>query len=122
MTLEGPRITNEDRGFTINKTLAWAMAASIAGCVFWFGTITAESDGRITVLQERQVEDRELIRENQLQINALRATPVVTYTLAFGTASELDVTKDRFVISANAANAESSNGVTITLVQARQTS
>ena len=74
MTLEGPRITNENRGFTINKTLAWAMAASIVGCVFWFGTITAESDGRITVLQERQVEDRELIRENQLQINALRAT------------------------------------------------
>jgi len=74
MTLEGPRITNEDSGFTINKTLAWAMAASIVGCVFWFGTITAGSDGRITVLQERQVEDRELIRENQLQINALRAT------------------------------------------------
>ena len=52
----------------------------------------------------------------------MRAVPVVTYTLAFGTASELDVTKDRFVLSANAANAESSNNVTITLVQARQTS
>ena len=52
----------------------------------------------------------------------MRAVPVVTYTLGFGTASELDVTKDRFVISANAANPESSNSVTITIVQARQTS
>jgi len=51
----------------------------------------------------------------------MRAAPVVTYTLTFGTASEIDVTKDRFVISANAANAESSNSVIITLVQARQT-
>ena len=52
----------------------------------------------------------------------MRAAPLVTYTLAFGTASELDVTKDRFILSANAANAESSNSVIITLVQARQTS
>jgi len=68
----GPRINSDERGFTINKTLAWAMAVSIVGCVFWFGTVTAESVERIAVLQVRQAEDRALINSNQMEINALR--------------------------------------------------
>jgi len=42
--------------------------------IFWFGTSTSTSKGQITTLQERQTEDRELIRDNQLQINILRTS------------------------------------------------
>ena len=42
--------------------------------IFWFGTITSDSKAQITTLQERQTEDRELIRDNQLQINILRTS------------------------------------------------
>jgi len=69
---QGPRINSDERGFTINKTLAWAMTVSIVGCVFWFGTVTAGSMERIAVLQSRQIEDRSLINANQTEINALR--------------------------------------------------
>jgi len=71
---QGPRINSDDRGFTINKTLAWSMAVAIVASVFWFGTVTAESIERIAVLQLRQAEDRALINSNQRDINTLRVS------------------------------------------------
>jgi len=70
--VNGPRITNDDRGITINKSLFMLILVPLVTLIFWFGTSTSTSKGQITVLQERQVEDRELIRDNQLQINILR--------------------------------------------------
>jgi len=69
---QGPRINSDERGFTINKPLAWSMAVALILSGMYFGTVTAESVERIAVLQVRQVEDRALISANQTEINALR--------------------------------------------------
>ena len=72
--INGPRITDEDRGVTINKSLFMLVLVPLVSFIFWFGTITSNSKAQITTLQERQTEDRELIRDNQLQINILRTS------------------------------------------------
>ena len=69
---QGPRINSDERGFTINKTLAYTIAVGLGSGFFWFGSITAEGMERIAVLQNRQDEDRALILANQTEINALR--------------------------------------------------
>jgi len=69
---QGPRINSDERGVTINKTLAYTIAVGLGSGFFWFGSITAEGMERIAVLQNRQEEDRALILANQKEINALR--------------------------------------------------
>jgi len=69
---QGPRINSDERGVTINKTLAYTIAVGLGSGFFWFGSITAEGMERIAVLQNRQDEDRALILANQTEINALR--------------------------------------------------
>jgi Tfp pilus assembly protein PilN len=72
MTFEGPRIDSDERGFTINKTLAWTMTVALVLSSIYIGTIITESNERIAVLQIRQIEDRALITTNQSEINTLR--------------------------------------------------
>lgn len=65
-------IESNERGFTINKTLSWAMVVTIAGAVYWFGSeMTATRQG-VEGLETRQGEDRRDIRANADSIRELQ--------------------------------------------------
>jgi len=72
MTMDGPRINNDERGLTINKTLFAALIVPIIVTIFHFGSVSTESAERISMLQIRQIEDRALITSNRVEINDMR--------------------------------------------------
>ncbi len=45
-----PRIENSDRGITLNKTLAWSMAVSLAIFLFWAGRTVQGMDSSVATL------------------------------------------------------------------------
>lgn len=69
-----PMIENSDRGITLNKSLAWAILAAVAGGGLWVGTQVATLSTGIESLSDRQGEDRRSIRANAEAIGALRSS------------------------------------------------
>ncbi|MGR3495234.1 hypothetical protein [Citreimonas sp.] len=74
------RIENSDRGFTINKPLAWTMLTGVLGggvavllAGIWIGGQVSQARGDIRILTERQTEDRVSIAANRDDIVILRS-------------------------------------------------
>lgn len=73
--MNAPRITNEERGITINKSLAWSMVAGLVAAGLWFGTETAGTKAAITNLSvtqaQRHSETLQYRREAESRLRAL---------------------------------------------------
>lgn len=74
-----PAIESDDRGVTINKSLAWSMVGGLMAVGIWIGVeITRTSEGisnamdGINRVDARQSEDRKNIRANTEAIASLR--------------------------------------------------
>lgn len=61
--MNGPRITNEDRGVTINKSLAWTMIAGLIGAGLWLGTeLSGTKTALISLASEQSQRHAETIQ------------------------------------------------------------
>ena len=72
--MNGPRINNDERGLTINKTLAWAILAFFiaqGGGAIW---TVAQMSSRIAAVEQAAAENREAIRRDAQQIAILQRT------------------------------------------------
>jgi hypothetical protein len=73
-----PRITNEDRGLTLNKSLAWTIVVSLIGAGMWLGSEMVSTKNMVLDIRESQVRqdaDRaQYRREVDLRIRALETS------------------------------------------------
>jgi septal ring factor EnvC (AmiA/AmiB activator) len=67
-----PHIEQNDRGITLNKSLAWTMLVGLLGAGVWLGANMTETQEAVSTLADRQSEDRQEIRQNARAINSLR--------------------------------------------------
>jgi len=67
-----PHIEQNDRGITLNKSLAWTMLVGLLGAGVWLGANMTETQESVSSLAARQSEDRQEIRQNARAINSLR--------------------------------------------------
>lgn len=63
--MTSPKIENSDRGITLNKSLAWTIAAALIGGGIWVGIEVNAARSGIEVLTQRQTEDRIAFRRRQ---------------------------------------------------------
>jgi hypothetical protein len=76
--MNGPRINNDDRGLTINKTLAWSILAFLVaqgGGAIW---TVSEMSSRIGAVERMTTEDRAAIARNAAAIVAVQRTEART--------------------------------------------
>jgi hypothetical protein len=67
-----PMIENTDRGITLNKSLAWTVLVTLVGGGFWVGVQVTDLASGLSILENRQGEDRAAIRDNAAAVNGLR--------------------------------------------------
>ncbi len=67
-----PMIESNDRGITLNKSLAWAVLTGVLAGGIWVGVQVNSAREGIDNLAERQAEDRLDIRSNTESIVSLR--------------------------------------------------
>lgn len=76
--MNNPRINNDDRGITLNKSLAWTMVVGLVAAGLWLGTETASTRGMVENLSlqqsERHAETLAQRRETDVRLRALETS------------------------------------------------
>src|SRR6056297_3460852 len=68
------RIESDERGFTITKSLAWAMIVGLVGSAYWFGTEMSQLRTTVGALQNNNTSFREEVRREIVALDSrLRA-------------------------------------------------
>lgn len=70
--MNSPRINNDERGLTINKTLGWTIAVGLVTGGLWIGSQVASLNSAIQTMTLRQTEDRQAISVNRQAISDVR--------------------------------------------------
>lgn len=56
--MNGPRIQSDERGITVNKSLAWAMVTGLVAAGVWIGTETASTKQALGAILRAQETNR----------------------------------------------------------------
>ena len=68
------RIESDERGFTITKSLAWAMIVGLVGSAYWFGTEMSQLRTTVASLQNNNTSFRDEVRREIVALDSrLRA-------------------------------------------------
>ena len=69
--MTGARIQSDERGITLNKTLAWTMLVTLLGGAFWLGSMLNDVAGKIETVAEVQQQAQREAAEVRARVSAL---------------------------------------------------